>query len=60
MPNASLDHVIRGLNEDPRGEWQANIMYRLYSSMVQGPHRQELPRLRARATVTVRLGRFPD
>ena len=42
MPNASLDDLIRGLNEDLRGEWQAIIMYRLYASMVQGPYRQEL------------------
>jgi len=42
MPNASLDDLIRGLNEDLRGEWQAVIMYRLYASMVQGPYRQEL------------------
>ena len=42
MPNASLDELIRGLNEDLRGEWQAVIMYRLYASMVQGPYRQEL------------------
>ena len=42
MPNASLDDLIRGLNDDLRGEWQAIIMYRLYASMVQGPYRQEL------------------
>ena len=42
MPNASLDDLIRGLNDDLRGEWQAVIMYRLYASMVQGPYRQEL------------------
>jgi bacterioferritin len=42
MPNASLDDLIRGLNEDLRGEFQAVIMYRLYASMVQGPYRQEL------------------
>src|ERR671910_2256554 len=34
--------LIRGLNEDLRGEFQAVIMYRLYASMVQGPYRQEL------------------
>jgi bacterioferritin len=42
MPKATLDDLIRGLNEDLRGEWQAIIMYRLYASMVQGPYRQEL------------------
>ena len=42
MPNASLDDLIRGLNDDLRGEWQAIIMYRLFASMVQGPYRQEL------------------
>jgi bacterioferritin len=35
-------HLIEGLNEDLRGEFQAVIMYRLYASMVQGPYRQEL------------------
>jgi bacterioferritin len=42
MPNTSLDTLLRGLNEDLRGEFQAVIMYRLYASMVQGPYRQEL------------------
>ena len=42
MPNTSIDDLIRGLNEDLRGEFQAVIMYRLYASMVQGPYRQEL------------------
>ena len=42
MPNTSLDDLIRGLNEDLRGEFQAVIMYRLFASMVQGPYRQEL------------------
>jgi bacterioferritin len=42
MPNPSLDTLLRGLNEDLRGEFQAVIMYRLYASMVQGPSRQEL------------------
>jgi len=36
------DDLLRGLNEDLRGEFQAVIMYRLYASMVQGPYRQEL------------------
>jgi bacterioferritin len=36
------EELIRGLNEDLRGEWQAVIMYRLYASIVQGPYRQEL------------------
>ena len=34
--------LLKGLNEDLRGEFQAIIMYRLYASMVQGPYRQEL------------------
>jgi bacterioferritin len=38
----STDELLRGLNEDLRGEFQAVIMYRLYASMVQGPYRQEL------------------
>ena len=42
MPSTSVDDLIRGLNEDLRGEFQAVIMYRLYASMVQGPYRQEL------------------
>jgi bacterioferritin len=42
MTHASIDDLIRGLNEDLRGEFQAVIMYRLYASMVQGPYRQEL------------------
>lgn len=49
MPNASLDDLIRGLDEGLRGEWQAIIMYRLYASMVQAPPNG------ARATVTVPL-----
>ena len=36
------EELIRGLNEDLRGEWQAVIMYRLYAIIVQGPYRQEL------------------
>jgi bacterioferritin len=39
---ASTDELIRGLNDDLRGEFQAVIMYRLFASMVQGPSRQEL------------------
>jgi bacterioferritin len=47
MPSTSVGDLIRGLNEDLRGEFQAVIMYRLYAyrlyaSMVQGPYRQEL------------------
>ena len=42
MTQTSVDDLIRGLNEDLRGEFQAVIMYRLYASMVQGPYRQEL------------------
>ena len=39
---AKNDELIRGLNEDLRGEFQAVIMYRLFASMVQGHYRQEL------------------
>ena len=42
MTQAAIDELIRGLNEDLRGEFQAVIMYRLFASMVQGPSRQEL------------------
>lgn len=42
MGKTSTEELIRGLNEDLRGEFQAVIMYRLYASMVQGPYRQEL------------------
>ena len=42
MTQATMDELIRGLNDDLRGEFQAVIMYRLYASMVQGPYRQEL------------------
>ena len=38
----ATEQLLRGLNEDLRGEFQAVIMYRLYASMVQGPYRQEL------------------
>jgi rubrerythrin len=38
----ATQELVRGLNEDLRGEFQAGIMYRLYASMVQGPYRQEL------------------
>ena len=39
---SKTQHLIDGLNEDLRGEFQAVIMYRLFASMVQGPYRQEL------------------
>lgn len=42
MARTNTDELIRGLNEDLRGEFSAVIMYRLYASMVQGPYRQEL------------------
>src|SRR4051794_353879 len=42
MAKTSTDELIKGLNEDLQGEFQAVIMYRLYASMVQGPYRQEL------------------
>lgn len=38
----NLKELIDGLNEDLRGEFQAIIMYQLFASMVQGPHRQAL------------------
>lgn len=38
----AIEELIKGLNEDLRGEFQAVIMYRLYASLVQGPYRQEL------------------
>lgn len=34
--------LLKGLNTDLQGEFQAVIMYRLFASMVQGPYRQEL------------------
>ena len=34
--------LLKGLNTDLEGEFQAVIMYRLFASMVQGPYRQEL------------------
>ena len=42
MARKNTDELIRGLNEDLRGEFSAVIMYRLYASMVQGPYPQEL------------------
>jgi bacterioferritin len=42
MAKTSTDELLKGLNEDLQGEFQAVIMYRLYASMVQGPYRQEL------------------
>jgi bacterioferritin len=36
------ERLLKGLNEDLQGEFQAVIMYRVYASMVQGPYRQEL------------------
>ncbi len=41
-PTAKQAALIKGLNEDLKGEFQAVIMYRLYASLVQGPYRQEL------------------
>lgn len=41
-PTPKQAALIKGLNEDLRGEFQAVIMYRLYASLVQGPYRQEL------------------
>lgn len=38
----AVQRLIDGLNEDLRGEYQAAIMYRLFGSTVQGPHRREL------------------
>ncbi len=42
MSNGKRDALLKGLNQDLAGEWQAVIMYRLYASLVQGPWRQEL------------------
>ena len=42
MGKKDREELLRGLNEDLRGEFQAVIMYRLFASMVQGPYRQEL------------------
>jgi len=42
MAEDGTAELIKGLNEDLQGEFQAVIMYRLYASMVQGPYRQEL------------------
>ena len=42
MADTPNDELLRGLNVDLQGEFQAVIMYRLYASMVQGPYRQEL------------------
>lgn len=42
MAEAMNAELVRGLQEDLRGEFQAVIMYRLYASLVQGPYRQEL------------------
>jgi bacterioferritin len=40
--NQAKAELIKGLNQDLQGEFQAVIMYRLYASMVPGPYRQEL------------------
>ncbi len=42
MADETNAELVRGLQEDLRGEFQAVIMYRLYASLVQGPYRQEL------------------
>jgi bacterioferritin len=42
MADTPNDELLRGLNVDLQGEFQAVIMYRLFASMVQGPYRQEL------------------
>lgn len=42
MADTPNDALLRGLNGDLQGEFQAIIMYRLFASMVQGPYRQEL------------------
>lgn len=42
MAKKETEALIRDLNEDLRGEFQAVIMYRLFASMVQGPWRQDL------------------
>ena len=42
MAKRETAELVRALNEDLRGEFQAIIMYRLYASLVQGPWRQDL------------------
>lgn len=42
MSQKARERLLKGLNEDLQGEFQAVIMYRVYASMVQGPYRQEL------------------
>ncbi len=42
MSDRKQKALLKGLNQDLAGEWQAIIMYRLYASLVQGPWRQEL------------------
>jgi bacterioferritin len=39
---ASKEELIKGLNEDLAGEYQAIIMYTTYAATVSGPHRESL------------------
>ena len=42
MANARMDDLIRGLNEDLAGEYNAIISYLQYSAKVSGPYRPQL------------------
>ena len=42
MADEAKETLLKGLNTDLKGEFQAVIMYRLFASMVQGPYRQEM------------------
>lgn len=42
MANARMDDLIKGLNEDLAGEYNAIISYLQYSAKVSGPYRPQL------------------
>lgn len=42
MANAKMDELIKGLNEDLAGEYNAIISYLQYSAKVSGPYRPQL------------------
>ncbi|HEV2129359.1 MAG TPA: ferritin-like domain-containing protein [Thermomicrobiales bacterium] len=42
MANASKDDLIKGLNDDLAGEYNAIISYLQYSAKVNGPYRPQL------------------
>ena len=42
MADAKLDVLIKGLNEDLAGEYNAIISYLQYSAKVSGPYRPQL------------------